>query len=67
MAYIRTIKDMYDSAKTQVRAVGDSEHFPILMGLNQGSTPSQLLFALSMDQLMRHIQGMCRDVRSQMI
>uniref|UniRef100_A0A1U7YLA6 Uncharacterized protein LOC104250021 n=1 Tax=Nicotiana sylvestris TaxID=4096 RepID=A0A1U7YLA6_NICSY len=56
-AYIRVIKDMYDDAKTRVRTVGgDSEHFPVVMGLHQGSVLSPCLFALSMDVLSRHIQ-----------
>nr|XP_018627627.1 uncharacterized protein LOC108945833 [Nicotiana tomentosiformis] len=49
---------MYDDAKTRVRIVGgDSEHFPVVIGLHQGSALSPFLFALAMDVLSRHIQG----------
>nr|XP_016477815.1 PREDICTED: uncharacterized protein LOC107799238 [Nicotiana tabacum] len=58
VAYIRAIKDMYDRARTKVRTVGgDSEHFPVVMGLHQGSALSPFLFALVMDALTHHIQG----------
>ncbi|XP_070040421.1 secreted RxLR effector protein 78-like [Nicotiana tomentosiformis] len=58
VAYIRVIKDMYDDAKTRVWTVGgDSEHFPLVMGLHQGSALSPFLFALAMDVLSRNIQG----------
>ncbi|WMV26024.1 hypothetical protein MTR67_019409, partial [Solanum verrucosum] len=54
MIYIRAIKDMYGEAKTRVRTVGgDSEHFPVEMGLHQGSVLSPFLFALVMDELTR--------------
>lgn len=52
--YIRAIKDMYDEAETLVRTVGgDSEHFPIEMGLHHGFVfcVSLFLFALVMDEL----------------
>ncbi|XP_070055173.1 secreted RxLR effector protein 78-like [Nicotiana tomentosiformis] len=56
--YIMAIKDMYDGANTRVRTVGgDSEHFPVVMALHQGSALSPFLFALVMDALTHHIQG----------
>nr|XP_016488020.1 PREDICTED: uncharacterized protein LOC107808052 [Nicotiana tabacum] len=49
---------MYDGVMTRVRTVGgDSEPFPVVMGLHQGSTLSPFLFALAMDALTHHIQG----------
>ncbi|XP_075099069.1 uncharacterized protein LOC142175957 [Nicotiana tabacum] len=49
---------MYDDATTRVRTVGgDSDHFPVVMGLHQGSALSPFLFALAMDVLSHHIQG----------
>ncbi|XP_049367345.1 uncharacterized protein LOC125832240 [Solanum verrucosum] len=48
---------MYGGAKTRVRTVGgDSEHFPVEMGLHQGSVLSPFLFALVMDEMTRSIQ-----------
>ncbi|XP_070010574.1 secreted RxLR effector protein 78-like [Nicotiana sylvestris] len=58
VAYIKVIKDMYEGAKTWVRTMGDdSKHFPVVMGLHQGSALSSFLFAWVMDALIHHIQG----------
>ena len=36
--YIRAIRDMYEGVRTSVRsAAGDTEYFPIDIGLHQGS------------------------------
>nr|XP_016472790.1 PREDICTED: uncharacterized protein LOC107794775 [Nicotiana tabacum] len=49
---------MYGGAKTRVRTVGgDSEPFPLVMGLYQGSAFSPYLFVLAIDALTHHIQG----------
>nr|XP_016455916.1 PREDICTED: uncharacterized protein LOC107779927 [Nicotiana tabacum] len=57
VAYIMVIKNMYDGAKTRVRIVGgDSEYFPVVMGLHQGSALNPFLFALAIDALTHHIQ-----------
>ncbi|KAF3626060.1 hypothetical protein FXO37_30537 [Capsicum annuum] len=46
VAYIKSIRDMYDGSKTHVRIVGgDLEHFPLLIGLHQGEVPWYMLFA----------------------
>ncbi|XP_075092182.1 uncharacterized protein LOC142172459 [Nicotiana tabacum] len=58
VAYIRVIQDLYDRAKTRVRTTeGDSDYFPVEMGLHQGSALIPFLFFLAMDSLTRHIQG----------
>nr|XP_018633330.1 uncharacterized protein LOC108948587 [Nicotiana tomentosiformis] len=57
VTYIRAIKDIYVGDKTRMRTVKrDSENFPAMMGLQQGSTLSLFLFALVIDTLIRHIQ-----------
>ena len=57
MTYMRVIKDMYDEVRTRVRTlVGDTEDFPIDIGLHQGSALSPFLFTVVMDELTREIQ-----------
>ena len=56
--YITIIKDMYDHVVTSVRTSdGDTDDFPIKIGLHQGSALSPYLFALVMDEVTRDIQG----------
>jgi hypothetical protein len=51
------IKDMYDNVVTSVRTSnGDTNDFPINIGLHQGSALSPYLFALVMDEVTRDIQ-----------
>jgi hypothetical protein len=56
--YVTLIKDMYNNAMTSVRTNdGNTDYFPIKIGLHQGSTLSPYLFALVMDEVTRDIQG----------
>ena len=56
--YITLIKDMYNNVVTSVRTSdGDTDDFPIRIGLHQGSALSPYLFALVMDEVTRGIQG----------
>jgi hypothetical protein len=56
--YIILIKDMYDNVVTSIwTSDGDTNDFPINIGLHQGSTLSPYLFALMMDEVTRDIQG----------
>ena len=49
------IQDMYSGAMTTVKTVvGETNSFPITVGLHQGSALSPYLFALVMDELIRH-------------
>ncbi|XP_071686839.1 secreted RxLR effector protein 78-like [Rutidosis leptorrhynchoides] len=55
--YISVIRDMYEGAKSYVRtSVGNTEVFPIEVGLHQGSALSPFLFVLILDELSRGIQ-----------
>jgi len=55
--YIKVIRDMYEGAKTCVRTpVGNTEYFPVEVGLHQGSAISPYLFALILDEISRGIQ-----------
>ncbi|XP_021991266.1 uncharacterized protein LOC110888028 [Helianthus annuus] len=55
--YIDIIKDMYDITETSVRApVGDTDSFPVEIGLHQGSVLSPFLFTIVMDELSKSIQ-----------
>ncbi|XP_071704410.1 uncharacterized protein [Rutidosis leptorrhynchoides] len=55
--YIGAIMDMYDGVKACVwTPVGNTEYFPIEVGLHQGSSLSPFLFALVLDELSRGIQ-----------
>jgi hypothetical protein len=54
--YITLIKDMYDNIVTSARTSdGDTNDFPINIGLHQGSALSPYLFALVMDEVTRYI------------
>ena len=52
--YVGLIKDMYNNVVTSVRTSdGDTDDFPIRIGLHQGSALSPYLFALLMDEVTR--------------
>ena len=56
--YVALIKDMYNNVMTRVRTSdGDTDDFPIKIGLHQRSALSPYLFALMMDEVTRDIQG----------
>ena len=58
LKYITLIKDMYDNVVTSVQTSdGDTDDFPIRIGLHQGSALSPYLFDLVMDEVTRDIQG----------
>ncbi|GJY48879.1 ataxia telangiectasia mutated family protein [Tanacetum coccineum] len=53
----RLSEDMYEGARTCVRMpTGNSEYFPVDVGLHQGSAISPYLFTLILDELSRGIQ-----------
>jgi Reverse transcriptase (RNA-dependent DNA polymerase) len=56
--YVTLIKDMYTNVVTCVRTYdGESDIFPIKIGLHQGSTLSPYIFTLVMDEITKDIQG----------
>jgi hypothetical protein len=56
--YITIINDMYDNIVISVQTSdGDTNDFPINIGLYQGSALSPYLFVLVMDEVTRDIQG----------
>ena len=55
--YVNLIKDMYNNVVTSVRTCdGETDAFPIKIGLHQGSALSPYIFALVMDEVTRDIQ-----------
>ncbi|GKC34957.1 retrovirus-related pol polyprotein LINE-1 [Tanacetum coccineum] len=56
--YTRVIKDMYKGVKSGIRTtVGNTEFFPVEVGLHQRSTISPYLFTLILDEISRGIQN----------
>jgi hypothetical protein len=56
--YITLIKDMYDNVVTSIQTSGgDTNDFPINIGMHQGLALSPYLFVLVMDEVTRDIQG----------
>jgi hypothetical protein len=56
--YITLIKDMHNNVVTSVRTSdGDTNEFPINIGLHQWLALSPYLFALVVDEVTRDIQG----------
>jgi hypothetical protein len=56
--YVTLSKDMYDKVVTSVRTTdGNTNAFPINIGLHQGLALSPYLFALVIDEVTRNIQG----------
>ena len=56
--YVWLIKNMYNNVMTSVRTSdGDTDDFPIRIGLHQWSALSPYLSALVMDEVTRDIQG----------
>ena len=55
--YVKIVQDMHRSSKTQVDTQqGETEYFPIEVGLHQGSALSHLLFIIIMDVLTENIE-----------
>ncbi|KAL6572318.1 hypothetical protein OROMI_013276 [Orobanche minor] len=57
LQFVRAIQDMYIQARTCVRTpVGDTQFFPIEIGMHQGLALSHLIFVLIIDVISRGIQ-----------
>jgi len=57
--YVALIKNMYNNVMIRVRiSDGDTDDFPIKIGLHQGSALSPYLFALVMDEVTRDINNL---------
>lgn len=55
--YIRAIQDMYQGSESVVRtAVGETDPFPITLGLHQGSALSPFLFNLVIDEATKGVR-----------
>ncbi|GJY77956.1 ataxia telangiectasia mutated family protein [Tanacetum coccineum] len=55
--YLRVIKGIYDGVNTRIiSSIGNTEFFPVEVGLHQGSTISPYLFTLILDELSQGIQ-----------
>ena len=55
--YVKIVQDIYRSSKMQVvTQKGETEYFPIEVGLHQGSALSPLLFIIIMDVLTENIE-----------
>ena len=56
--YVGLIKNMYNNIVTSVQTSDeDTDDFPIMIGLHQGSALSPYLFVLVMGEVTRDIQG----------
>ena len=55
--YVKIIQDMYDRVQTHVRySVGETEKFPVKVGLHQGSALSPYLFNLILDVISAEVR-----------
>jgi len=58
VAYIPTIKDMYEGVKTSSRTLGRvTENFPTDIGFHQGSILNPFLFTIVIDELTKGIHS----------